>query len=57
MLMDPLPFFARTAGLGASAALLVSSIVLFARWWRGGDLEEDDDQGPDLDGDQAAVSA
>jgi hypothetical protein len=59
MLMDPLPPSARPVGLAASAALLVGSIGLFARWWRGSDLEEDedDDQEPDLDGDRAPVPA
>jgi hypothetical protein len=58
MLMDPLPPSARFAGSIASAVLLVGSIGGFVRWWRGSDLEnndEDDDSEPDLDDDQVTA--
>jgi hypothetical protein len=58
LLMDPLPHIPRTIGLSTFAAVLVGSIIWFARWWWGSDLEEDDeddDQESDLKDDQAPV--
>jgi hypothetical protein len=60
MLMDPLPSFARVAGLIVSSVLLVVSIGGFVRWWLGSDLEDDDedsDSEPDPDDAQVTVPA
>ena len=56
MLMDPLTRSARSAGLAVFSVLMATSAVAlvaaFVRWWREGDLEDDDEE-PDRDDDQA----
>jgi hypothetical protein len=57
----PLPLPAWAGGLGAFIGLVFASVVCaiadIARWWRERDLEDDDDQEPDLDDVQATAAA